>query len=563
MPENLNIKIDTKYQGKGLDDLKREFKSNQEALDNLIKSGKKGTAEFKNLQAEQKKLGETIKGTTRELKGLDAEIKKSNTSLTGIANTISGSLKTGLIGFGSYIGSQLISSVAQFGMEAAKLGAELSVLRDNFAGSAQDLELFKKATAGTVTEANLIKLSNQASDLGVSLKDQALLFALAEDAGDKYGGSLEENFYRVVMATDGSAKGLKAVGLGVTEFKKELEKIEKTLGVHLDQLSAEEQIQYKLQAIYALTGISLKSVEEKTVDVNDAMEILSSLGDRVKSAFGAGFIKGLQETEGQFVDISKQVDELSKAFETLGQNTYKFLSGLRDAGLTMRDFFKQLQPAWLGGSSQGISEEFPFPFVRNFKKAGEVNNPNKEFATPARELNANFNLINEAIINSTDSLSQFFSVLAGGEQEGGFKAFMKSIVNTFITSIQAMIFAAGGAASAKGITTFGLSLITDLPALAAAWAALELAKGTISGLAEGGVAQAGRPYIVGEREPEVFVPRTSGTVLNSKQLLNLANMGLQSQNVSNVYIGTDWDFVKFNKVMNSSFKNTMKYKLLN
>ena len=40
--------------------------------------------------------------------------------------------------------------------------------------------------------------------------------------------------------------------------------------------------------------------------------------------------------------------------------------------------------------------------------------------------------------------------------------------------------------------------------------------------ANGGPALAGRPYLVGEREPEVFVPRQSGTVLNGEQMAQLS-----------------------------------------
>ena len=35
-------------------------------------------------------------------------------------------------------------------------------------------------------------------------------------------------------------------------------------------------------------------------------------------------------------------------------------------------------------------------------------------------------------------------------------------------------------------------------------------------LADGGRAQAGRPYVVGEQGPELFVPKTSGTVISNE-----------------------------------------------
>jgi phage-related minor tail protein len=43
--------------------------------------------------------------------------------------------------------------------------------------------------------------------------------------------------------------------------------------------------------------------------------------------------------------------------------------------------------------------------------------------------------------------------------------------------------------------------------------------GFISGfLADGGTAQAGRSYIVGERGPELFVPRSTGTVVPNEAM---------------------------------------------
>ena len=44
--------------------------------------------------------------------------------------------------------------------------------------------------------------------------------------------------------------------------------------------------------------------------------------------------------------------------------------------------------------------------------------------------------------------------------------------------------------------------------------------GILGGLfrANGGPVKAGKPYIVGERQPELFVPRTSGTILPSTDI---------------------------------------------
>ncbi len=51
-------------------------------------------------------------------------------------------------------------------------------------------------------------------------------------------------------------------------------------------------------------------------------------------------------------------------------------------------------------------------------------------------------------------------------------------------------------------------------------------------LAEGGPANANTPYVVGERGPELFVPRTSGTVIPNNQISNMGS----TTNVTNNYI---------------------------
>ena len=40
----------------------------------------------------------------------------------------------------------------------------------------------------------------------------------------------------------------------------------------------------------------------------------------------------------------------------------------------------------------------------------------------------------------------------------------------------------------------------------------------LPGLANGGSAQAGRSYLVGERGPEIFTPKSSGTVIPNNQI---------------------------------------------
>jgi phage-related minor tail protein len=60
---------------------------------------------------------------------------------------------------------------------------------------------------------------------------------------------------------------------------------------------------------------------------------------------------------------------------------------------------------------------------------------------------------------------------------------------------------------------------------------------SIPGLASGGPAKAGQPYIVGEKGPELFVPQASGTVVPNNQLGNKGMAtGAVNAPVTNNYI---------------------------
>lgn len=303
---------------------KIKITSDDSVLAGLRRQLKAAQDEFLRLKASGTASADALKAAGQKVTQFGSQLNQARQEVNKLANATKGlsgfqkleigenisSIFRGLQAAGQIIGT-VISKVGTFTEQSINLGAELDVLRSNFEGSRKDLELFKQAVSGTVSEANLIKLSNQASDLGVSLKDQALLFSLAEDAADKYGGSVEENFQRVIMATDGTQKGLRAVGVSVTEFKEELDKLTKAQGVNLDSLTAEEQMQIRLQAIYNLTGTNLDSVTKKVADQKDQIEALKVKYEELKTLFGSTLLKGLSDTFQGF----QKLNEITKVTE--------------------------------------------------------------------------------------------------------------------------------------------------------------------------------------------------------------------------------------------------------
>lgn len=192
------------------------------------------------------------------------------------------------------------------------------------------------------------------------------------------------------------------------------------------------------------------------------------------------------------------------------------------------------------GSKQGIGQTIADAkkLAREFEILNEKSSSLKNGLKGLNRELLGFRSADKVFNDLGKSVNMFFKSLTEGKPDP-FRQFMKSIISSFLTSIQAMLLGAEGAAAAKGITSFGLSLITDLPAIAGAWLALEAAKGIIAGLAQGGAASAGTPYIVGEQGPELFIPASAGNVLSNKELRQMINANIVSQNktpvVNNYY----------------------------
>lgn len=359
MAENTQvINIESKYKDKGLAELKKVLAGTQLAMNNLSKAGKESSDSFIKLQARTIALNSKIGSLTKPIAAVNTEMTKLNTSgipkmrdsMGSIADKIP-FLSLGLAG--------VAGALVNFSIDAFKAGASFQELRSNFIGSAADLELFRKATAGTVTDGGLIQLSNYASDLGVSLNDQALLFSLAEDAADKYGGTVEDNFQRVINATDGSAKGLRAIGIGVKEYNKELEKLLPNNVKNIDDLDAETQQQIRLEAIIKAKGITIEDVKKKQASNADVIANLSHLyetftvnvglamNENVKLGDSMTDLTGKTETLGKsFGNV--MADILSEASKTFSQ-TKKEIEGISNVIENMLSFIRIIDSLDLEG----------------------------------------------------------------------------------------------------------------------------------------------------------------------------------------------------------------------
>lgn len=222
-----------------------------------------------------------------QLKTAGVEVK-SLTQETSLLNQSVQNFGAGLAGVGLIM---FIQKIYNAELESAKFKVALdSFATSNFQGNVklaeQQLEAFRKATARTVTDKSLVQLSNQASDLGASLHDQTILFALAKDAADKYGTSVEEGFQRVMMATEGNERGLKELGIQKEVYKEIVDRLAKAHGDEIDNLDAATQKRIRLQAIIEAGGTTYEDAINKQQDEADSLEANKVAVDNLSLSWG-------------------------------------------------------------------------------------------------------------------------------------------------------------------------------------------------------------------------------------------------------------------------------------
>ena len=108
--------------------------------------------------------------------------------------------------------------------------------------------------------------------------------------------------------------------------------------------------------------------------------------------------------------------------------------------------------------------------------------------------------VEEAFANMLDSIGKMLA------QKGA------EMIATYIAIGVARIFAGLGSSSTPDVKTSGLDFSSAFSA------GTGYGVSSYPGRANGGPVAANTPYIVGEREPELFVPNTAGTVYNQDQM---------------------------------------------
>ena len=255
-----------------------------------------------------------------------------------------------------------------------------------------------------------------------------------------------------------------------------------------DQLRAETAIK-NVQAMRNAQEALRKSIEDtqRTMQQNEALaqlqeelNLIGLYGDELEKQTRINEIN--RDLRSQMIDLSMQLLQLDAQRTQIGEQNY---------AQERQRLVQQMADA------QTLAEARVKAFEVQKERELEIENSYAEgvqrsIADIAEQFKP-INLAQEAVKKGWDSIGSAVDTFV---QTGKFKFsdFAKSVLKDLTAMIlKATIFKAISGA----LGFFGIKL---------------------PGLAEGGPAKAGQPYIVGEKGPELFVPQNSGTVVPNNQL---------------------------------------------
>ena len=281
------LEFDVAVKDAGLKELNKAIREQVQLTSELITQYGKESNEAKKAGAALGQLKNQKREVVKATNELSGGLKRSSAQLLEMGENIT----VVLAGIKSITGG-----IYNFGKSAITSAADFEELRSHFVGAESDIYNFQKATSFTVSKSDLIKLSNQASDLGISLEKQPMFFLLAKTAAEKYGTDVTIAFQSVIMATEGNIRGLKQIGVQKEVYKKIVSDLTKSMGGEIETIqgiNGEQEIQIKnldplvqknirLEAILKATGVTMEDVNRKTQSNADKLAQLDLLVPQVK-----------------------------------------------------------------------------------------------------------------------------------------------------------------------------------------------------------------------------------------------------------------------------------------
>lgn len=300
-----------------------------------------------------------------------------------------------------------------------------------------------------------------------------------------------------------------------------------------------------------------KKVLDGTANINEANLVLTKLQERQRDVKGEDlklinqtisstqkYVDGLQKigtnnvkSTGSKSPVKETVQALNTEQQILKQIAdIESKLAIETLPLQSKEFEKQIvllqsKLSYLKGEYEKIDlgnaepKSIVNPKIQSRSERGD-NSPGKisQFAESIGLLRSQIIALGaiDGVVNGlTSSFGGLFAAFVPPQgADTPLKNFLKSVVNSIISAVQASILAATGFSAAQSVLTFGISLLKDAPLLAAALVALEAAKGFVNGFKLGGYTGDGD-----ENEPAGVVHKGEFVIKKSRVRSLIDNFG--------------------------------------
>lgn len=283
----------------------------------------------------------------------------------------------------------------------------------------------------------------------------------------------------------------------------------------LATIGAASQDKQELLAFEAQSAVKLKLKEDENLKISNQIKANDALTKEQKT-----YVLGkVQEA----LDIAKQQIALDKEALVIAQQT-RFEKEKAAIQAQLGVTGKGLQAGFIGQAGQAFESEMLKSGNVEQAQALAAQTQALELATTkARALEGAYNDIGSAMASTlTDGVAGLVAGTTTAEQV--FSDFLKNIGQALMKAAQQMIaqyLAIAAAKALAGLFGGGSSAIAGGSTYGGAASSSIFSAGTgtafggmsIPGFAAGGNPPVGRPSLVGEKGPELFVPRTAGTII--------------------------------------------------
>ncbi len=318
-----------------------------------------------------------------------------NSSFDNLAKTA----KTAAIGFVSF-------QTALKGIEFAKLAANSETVRRSFANLAKEpdkmLQSMKKATAGTISEMELMQKFNEASLLGLPLDRFDEMLEIARGAAQSTGQSMDFMLNSIVVALGRGSK-LMLDNLGIMiDVQSANEKYAESLGKSANKLT---DVEKKQAFVNEALRIGNENLERSGGVVNSNIDSFGRFISSVEN-LSASFGKTLLPAVTSSLDFfTKLADNVSLFFESINKGVAffdKFATGVNE---TAKAYF-------------GLTEEVKTATkeLDEFQKLQVFGERIKELEAQKALINASVEEQQRGILKSQNFFAALFGELSGANQ---------------------------------------------------------------------------------------------------------------------------------------------------